>query len=386
MTTMTRISLLLASSLATLAAPATAETFSPQLFGDNIEKAMAPVTVGWAYSIVQNGVPVVRKGGGSARTKTDTFRAHGPHVRQNIASVSKTITAIATLQLLAKLNLPPETQIGQFLPPDWKKGPNINDLTFSDLLRHTSGIPSNPNNSIDILKYEAVQAQILAGTTKRPAGGERPGSYANMNFAVLRVLIPGLWTKAGGDPYKEALGMYGQLPPLKLGSPGLVGNWNAYAYIAYVQKNVMEPIGIKGALCSDRSSTQTLYYTPAGDKPGMKSFPDNDWTRACGSGGWYMSTNALTNLLANVRNGSVLPPKYRDLMFSRSFGVSSFSTTGGTGYGKSGTVGAGGGAGLRACLLALPGKIEVAAVENSATTQPLDMCEMLKTAYKAAWK
>ena len=381
---------LLGAATMLLAVPGMAEakTLDIARFGDNIEKAMAPVTVGWAYSIAKDGQFVDNKGGGAARTKIDGFRAHGSPVRQNIASVSKTVTAVATLQLLAKLNRSYNTQIKEFLPSDWKLGPNMDDVTFSDLLRHRSGLATGDNNSIDILKYEAVQGWVAKGTTKRPGvGAERPSDYDNMNYALLRVLIPGLWKAAGGDPYQEALGMYNQLPPLELGSPGLVGNWNAYAYVAYVQQNLFDRMKIKGALCSDRSATQTLYYTPAGDKAGVKSFGDNDWTRACGSGGWYLSANDLTSLMAYVRHTEILLPKaWRDWMFDRSFGVSGFATTGGTGYKKDGSVGAGSGTGLRACIMALPGGIEVSAVENSATTQPLDVCTMLKTAYEAAWK
>ena len=387
---MHKFSTLLAGATLLCGGPAAAATFSIIAFGNNIEAAVSPVTVGWSYSIARDGKIIEFKGGGAARTKVDGFRAHGPTVRQNVASVSKLVTAVATMQLLAKLKLSEKTSISAYLPKAWAQGPNIADVTFSDLLRHRSGIVAGDMNSVAILGYDGMKALVAKGTSPRPGPDEeRKWDYDNANFALLRVTIPYLWAKTGADPYAEALALKG-VPALVKGSAQAAKDWNAYAYVAYVQQKVFAPMGVKNALCADRSSTATLYYAPGGAFPGNKSFADNDWTLACGSGGWYLSSNDLTALVTWVRMTETLVPKeWRDRMFDRGYGWDNiFNTTGGTGRSKNGVVGAGGNpkSGLRACVMALPGAIEASLVENSGTTLPLDVCAVLKKAYEDAWK
>jgi CubicO group peptidase (beta-lactamase class C family) len=367
-------------------APQPGKTFSAGRMGDNLRNALDPAFVGWAYSIGEKGSSVKSDGDGLARTKTDGLRKHSPDQRQNLASVSKTLTAVATLQLIDKLGLDTGSQVSPFLAGH-KLGPNMTDLTFSDVLRHCTSIDSGIYNSVDLLKYETVLSYVAKGVTKRPGPGkERPCKYDNMNYALLRVMIPQMWQKAGANINAEAIGMYGQLPAMQLGDPNLAGNWNAYAYIAYMQKNVLGPIGVKGALCSDTSATQTLYYTPAGDKPGQKSFPNNDWTRACGSGGWYLSANDLTNFMSHLMYTEKLLPKALRLeMLDRQYGINGAATTWGTLYKKDGVVGAGNGAGLYACTMHLPNNFDVSVVANSATVGDMNLCNLMKGAYEKAW-
>lgn len=367
--------------------PQPGKTFSASRFGDNLRNAMDPTFVGWAYSIGKEGAPVKSDGDGFARTKMDGLRKHSPNQRQNVASVSKALTAVSTLQLLNKLGLTTQAQVSPFLKGH-KLGPNMTDLTFSDVLRHCTSFDSDNMNSVDLLKYEAVLSHVEKGITKRPGPGkERACKYDNMNYALLRVVTAQMWEKAGADLMAESLGMYGQLPEMPLGDPNLIGNWNAYTYIAYMQKNVLGPIGVKGALCSDTSATQTLYYTEAGDQPGQKSFGNNDWTRACGSGGWYLSANDMTSFMSHLMyTEKLLPKALRQEMLSKEYGINSGTTTWGTLYGKSGVVGAGDGGGIYACTLHLPNNYDASVVANSvAVGKTMDICGLIKTAYEKAW-
>ncbi|HEY0131723.1 MAG TPA: serine hydrolase domain-containing protein [Allosphingosinicella sp.] len=366
-------------------APQPGKTFSASRFGDNLRNALDPVVVGWAYSIGKEGAPVKADGDGFARTKVDGLRKHSADQRQNIASVSKTFTAVSTLQLLHKLGLTPQAQVSPFLKGH-KLGPNMTDLTFSDVMRHCTSIDSGIFNSVDLLKYETVLSYVEKGVTKRPGPGkERPCKYDNMNFALLRVLTGQMWEKAGADLMAESLGMYDQLGEMPLGDPNLIGNWNAYTYIAYMQKNVLGPIGVKGALCSDKSAVQTLYYSAQGDKPGNKSFPNNDWTRACGSGGWYLSANDMTNFMSHLMyTEKLLPKALRQEMFARGYGINPADTTWGTLYKKDGSVGAGDG-GLQACMMHLPNNYDVSVVVNSGSVPSMKLCDLMKGAYEKAW-
>jgi len=363
--------------------PAPMPVFSVEKFGDEIAKVVDPNVVGWAYSIAHQKGKMAKEGaGGDARTKIDGQRSHSPTQRQNVASVSKIVTAAATMQLLDKLKLSVDAQVSPFLV-GYPLGPNMTDLTFSDVMRHCTGITSTKFNSVDLLKYETVISYIKAGVPKRPGPGlDRTCAYDNMNYALLRLIIPQMWAKTGADLTAEAVGMYGQLPEMPLGHPDLAGNWTAYTYIAYVQKNVFAPIGVKNPLCSDQSATQTLYYSPEGDKPGEKSF-NNDWTRACGSGGWYLSARDLTTLMTHLfHSEKVISKEMRKEMVGRWLGMEKpWKTTMGSGYSKDGSVGPG----IVACVMHLPIDVEASLVMNSGTKNKRSACSMLKSAYEAAW-
>ena len=60
--------------------------------------------------------------------------------RMQIASMTKTITAAAFLKLGKEKGIKTSDKIIGYLPKTWVKGPNIELITFKDLLTHTSGI------------------------------------------------------------------------------------------------------------------------------------------------------------------------------------------------------------------------------------------------------
>ena len=65
----------------------------------------------------------------------------GFDVPMNICSISKFITAIAMVRLLARHgDLEPSERIGNYLPQYWEPSPEVRALTFHDLMRHESGL------------------------------------------------------------------------------------------------------------------------------------------------------------------------------------------------------------------------------------------------------
>ena len=83
--------------------------------------------------------------GGQARTSADPpALPMSPDLVTDIASVSKTMTAMAMLQLLAKDGLPINTKISPYIYSDWTQGANISQLTFQELLTHSSGFGQLP--------------------------------------------------------------------------------------------------------------------------------------------------------------------------------------------------------------------------------------------------
>src|SRR6266478_2152448 len=90
-------------------------------FSANIDNQLKNKVVGYV-SVV--GLKVVEYG--QARTATDAPSCNmASDVPINIASVTKTLTAIAVLQSLAKHNKTVDDKIAPYLPADWTKGPNV---------------------------------------------------------------------------------------------------------------------------------------------------------------------------------------------------------------------------------------------------------------------
>ena len=80
----------------------------------------------------------------------------------HVASLSKIVTAIAMTRLLGEAGIPPSTPIIDYLPGYWVKGPNVDQITFADLLTHTCG--AAPATAADLIH--------VAG---RVIGRRRPG-------------------------------------------------------------------------------------------------------------------------------------------------------------------------------------------------------------------
>ena len=102
---------------------------------ENMVKEFDGKFVGYAFAIAQDGRIRRAGAGGKARISGDGNMKMTTRVRQNVASVSKTITAIAVLQLLEKNNLNIESRVAPHLPKNWRRGPNFSP---SQLLPHLS--------------------------------------------------------------------------------------------------------------------------------------------------------------------------------------------------------------------------------------------------------
>jgi CubicO group peptidase (beta-lactamase class C family) len=130
-----------------------------------------------------------------------------------IASLSKSMTAIVALQLVADGHWSLGDPIGRFLPelPEFVRG-----VTIDQLLSHTSGVP-NYQNLIDWKRYDGMdnsKAIALLGT--RDALDFPPGSryaYSNTGYVLVASAIERLTKR----PYRDVLGD-GVLNPLGMRS------------------------------------------------------------------------------------------------------------------------------------------------------------------------
>jgi hypothetical protein len=249
----------------------------------NICGALANKVVG--YSCEVGGMKP--QFGGLARTATDGSLPMTPDLVTNIASVSKTMTATAILQLLAKNNLPITTQIGKYIYPDWKQGQNIGTLTFQQLLTHSTGFAQlTAINCGNTTTYQQLETLVANGV---PSANIGKPSYGNCNFALLRELMPAL---------------QGQ-PLTNLPDGQTRANQSSAMYISYLNSHVFQPVSVAPSVCKPPSGSNFIlsYTNPAGSTAG-----DNwgDWSLSCGSGGWVISGDDIFRVVSDIATGNTL--------------------------------------------------------------------------------
>ncbi len=362
------------------------KTFSVEKFRENLKTLIAASATsqpeGYSFMITQNGqiadsfsIGNARKGsaaGGGATVAWNTNQ------EINIASVTKTYTAIAALQLLEKNNLSLSSKIGPWLPAYFNATQAIQNISFEELLTHSSGILEGSTS------YDSMIAVV-----RRPlaAPAKPKNNYANLNFALFRAMIPYLDDK-GGASQQEA----NMLPNNQTGFE----TWLSGKYISYMQQKVFTPIGLGVTNCVPSSNTAQAFSEPSG--PSQATANLADWTEISGGGGYFMSVIEMARMNAYLAHTTeLLTKEQRNMMDSKLLGwdpEDSKMTSAGKSYGKDGALrwdndGNGldaGDAGLQTLVVKYPHKIELALAINSLSGSWRDLSGLAALAYDNAWE
>ncbi len=352
--------------------------FDLDLFEDNLDDVFDPETVGFQYAIARNGVlERVSEYGqtGLARTNADVPQESQVGTKEiNIASISKPLTAMVLLHLLDDRNVDIDSPIAPWLPADWVLGPNMAQLTFRELLTHTSGLNANLNSDY---RYDDLRDYAEAGIN--PA--DKTFKYQNANFAMFRVAIPYLRFGANGVDGIAALVPFAPFAEVIAG-----------IYIETVREIAFAPTGFVEAGCVPSDPTPTMYYPQPPN--GQAGLPPGDWITQCGSGGWYMSSVELVGVMAFRRySNMILSPAMRQAM---DFGFLGWMNPARSGYGFAkglyGVYRTHGGDltnALDACYMEFFNDVQVAVIANSADGNYLGngsyQCSGLKWAFENAF-
>ncbi|MBL4788326.1 MAG: serine hydrolase [Kordiimonadaceae bacterium] len=276
-----------------------AEQLSMSQMADSIHKQLENQVVGYSFALGNN---IKQTGsGGMARTQADgspiEFSADTPII---IASVSKFITAIATLRILDEKGLSVDDVIGPYFPGDWTIDPYIKGLTFAQLLRQTSGIKDSGNGPMPYVRLQAFYSRPVDPEATADCHGKAsedtplpitPNNvefcYSNYNAAILAILLPRL---AGLKQYKDQEKR---------------AQTHGYQYESLVKEMVFAPVGVGNVGCAPIGDDYAYSYIYPGDQPGL------DWGiqfNRCAEGGWYLSALDLWAVLSSVaqRDGRIL--------------------------------------------------------------------------------
>ncbi|MCR9139605.1 MAG: beta-lactamase family protein [Alphaproteobacteria bacterium] len=330
---------------------------------------------GYAFVITRGNRSRVGSGGWAKRP-VDGGVAMTINTRSFIASTTKPITAIATLQLLAANNLTLASKIAPWLPNNWVKGPGINQLTFRDLLQHRTGF-NQIFMSLSAAKQQENWGNDWDGLKWIVKNGAQPGasaSYKNANFALLRVIIPKLWKASGANDADFT---------------GVTKGNNGLLYVIYVTNHIFKPSNVAiGASCTagETYRPQALGYdVTEPNENGTMS--ETSWPNCGGHAGLRLSARDLSRIMVALRKGKLLTPPWRFAMDQFRLGWDRLSNTSKNGrkdkWWHGGAWNKPGNRGYRACIMKYKGNVEAALVINSKTSGK-GACTILKDAYNNA--
>ena len=258
-------------------------TLDPLTAFESLQSRLNTTTVGWAAMIgsPQNATSFAH---GYARTAANApAQPFLPSTKWQTASTSKVLTALTTIVLVDKLpnqrGNALNIQIGNYLPQGWTVATGVPEITFGQLLSHTSGIPDYGGGRT----YDQLR-QYFQTVKLNP----NPGMlYTNISYGLLRLLIPAL---AGFNYPVNASPDPNELFSTK--------------YVELVNQYVFAPVGVTGMACEPPagSDTYALAYKYPGSSPGY------DWSEQdgqplyllSGPGGWWVSLDDMQQVMTSL--------------------------------------------------------------------------------------
>jgi CubicO group peptidase (beta-lactamase class C family) len=254
-----------------------------------LQDALANTVAGYSIGLTENGSLIGQADQNWAKWPLDGAEGWTLDTRMHVASLSKIVTAIAMTRLLPEADLGPDTLICDYLPGYWAKAPNIGQVTFGNLLAHTSGLAFNANDPP--VDFQYMKSQIAAGTTNR---GDY--SYQNVNYQLLRVLLA---TVNGNVPVD-----WNVVPEF---ADALWDCATTAAYASYVANYVFAPAGVTGPGFTHEAADALAYnFSVGGVGVTGKGWCSGDLASTTGAAGWHMSVNEVLRVMAAFRRGGTI--------------------------------------------------------------------------------
>jgi len=314
-----------------------------------LNAALADNTAGYVMQLRQHGQPIASAQVNLAKRPSDGSESWSQTVRMHVASVSKLITAIAMTRTLAAHNLPASTKIIDYLPTYWTKGPNIDKITFAQLMTHTSGFRVNGSD----MSFPTMKALIAGGVTSANLGVY---SYQNTNFGICRILLPVMnGAIAAGTTFP---------------APTEDQTWDfitVNAYADYVAQHLYTPAGVVGPTLTHPDPDALAYTFPPGT-----GWNSGDLTTESGGAGWHMSVDDLLDVMGCFRRQStIMLPAAAQAMLDDGFGIDLIENTNlGKLYNKNGFWVSGAGQTEQSLAYFLPRDMELVVLANSPIGNP----------------
>jgi len=317
----------------------------------DIHAALKDNVRGYAFGLRQNGQHVATLTWDSARVNGSGWTLD---TKMHVASVSKTITAMAAVKMLTDKGLPFTTKIGPYFPVYWNEGQNSPDITFRELLTHHGGFTdANYDGS-----YPVFKQQIEQGVAANRAS--QGGNYTNAAFSIVRVLNS---TMTGAVPKDLSM-------PSGTSATERDAIWDdltSESFELYVKSKILTPSGVSNVATTPSTGSAFAYTT----RPDQAGWDSGELQTQLGGAGFRVSVNDLLNIMGTFRRkGSIVSPQKAQEALDAELGVDTIDTPLGKMYGKGGWWGGGGMTGglfhvEQSYIAFLPDDMELAILVNS---------------------
>ncbi|MDP3697965.1 MAG: serine hydrolase domain-containing protein [Nanoarchaeota archaeon] len=329
--------------------------------GQLIDEQLKDKVVGYELQVRQNDKLIYQNNHGLAQTSADQNLPWDENTRMNMASVTKFLAAVGLVKLLDSKGISYDAKIIDYLPLYWKKGQNIDNITFADLLTHKSGFVK----LVPASTYFSSMRETVATGVTYPANP----SYNNMNFDLVYILI----SIINGDISKDKLFL--------ADNDKLWAVLTLQYYKNYMQNNVFTPLGITNADFNPNIKHALAYPFPSGNNTGFEWNDCSQWGGHC----WVLSTKELLDVLDAVRfKNTVIPAKKAQYILDNKFGIDIIiDTPAGKIYEKNGgmnTASNESNKAIRSTIIFLPNNINIVAFANS----PIDLAKVVLDALVAS--
>ena len=317
-------------------------TLNPTMFGQKLHAALKDSVTGYVLQIRQNGSVVYNQKWNWGQTPADASQGWEYDTRMHVASVSKYLTALGMMKALTLKSISYDAKIIDYLPTYWDKGPNINQITFRNLLNHRSGFSTGVSSS----DYPFMKQNVARGVS-----GVGNYDYENMNFGLCRILIPVVMGYIDKDfKVRDA-------------------TWDALSiawYKSFMQTYIFTPAGVANADFAPSSSAKNAYAYkfPHNNQDGWNS---GELSSMSGGAGWRLSVNEVLNVMNHARRkNSILSTREIQYGLDNKFGIDQvISTPAGNLYNKNGSWGNGNGDREQCVAYFLPNNMELVIFVNS---------------------
>lgn len=325
---------------------------------------------GYNFSVYRSGVEVASGSGGSARLPVDGPEiAYTKETRQEIASMTKTFTAMAVLQALDDQGQSPNfTQIEDYLPSFWVKGPGVAQITVAGLLSHHSGLLDQDTSPDDALMGNLMQTieDGCVGPVGPHDGFFYDYSYENSNYGlavyVLAYLVAPDTMADFEQQHSDAAGN------------GLVQaaiRWNMddfvhECYLDYVRANILAPSDVTTDIDVfdwDSTSTDVRYYNFA--DPSIAGVSNDDNTMTSGPRGLVMRSQEVAKVMSALEKAQNVNSQVRTWMKDMEMGLDEYSAGGQTFYFKNGGNTYSNNRGRETILVLCPSDVQIVVNMNS---------------------
>jgi D-alanyl-D-alanine carboxypeptidase len=204
------------------------------------------------------------------------------HVRYDMCSVSKPLTASAVLKLLLmRSDVSLESKIAPLLPAHWIIHPSRSNITFRHLLTHTSGIGTEART---YTKVRIAMTTPLEGTLGM-------FNYNGANYTLLRVLFAALVAPGANTAIKD---------------DAMAEELTSAIYASQMQHLVFRPAGVPGATLLS-SACPGLGYGSGGDPGDGVEFGDG--TATAGPSGWHLTCAEAERVFRILHSTELILPQ-----------------------------------------------------------------------------